>query len=355
MSEESTPKIALCYMCGQSTGRREDDFVFEGEVGPLCENCGGPPAGEHDRLPMSIFAAFDAATTHAELADLVWASRALIDDDAHEAPFFTAEAIARDVIYSQCLGLYFQNAQRILGRSPWPVEVDEIESGFCAQDGEMRKREGMERGQRVLRERFPELVENASLATQSSASPTSQTGDGLRPCPLEHEVVFGVELTDIETDNARYRNHLIRCGDCGLEFEGRSPERRWGIPTHHPAQPLIDAWNPGVPEARTPAGLHIEPVQYQSAVSGLWYDVAGAAGDVCAIKIHGRIFHIADRRVVDAKTKAVLLGIQTMAANDLRLERVFICHSHLYQIEADARAELERLDKLEATKPNEQR
>jgi hypothetical protein len=103
-----------------------------------------------------IFAAFETAATHDELADLVWASRALIDDNAEAAPFFTFEAIARNAVWMECLGLYFHHARRILGRSPYPAELDEIESGFCGA-GKYTKREGIARGVRVLREQFPQL------------------------------------------------------------------------------------------------------------------------------------------------------------------------------------------------------
>lgn len=31
-------------------------------------------------------------------------------------------------------------------------------------------------------------------------------------------------------------------------------------------------------------------VEYQSAVSGVWYSVAAAAGDICAVRIDGVLF-----------------------------------------------------------------
>lgn len=97
-----------------------------------------------------LAARFEKAQTHAELVDLVWAYRALIDDDAEAAPFFTVEAIARTVVYGECLGLYFTNAKRILGRPPYPIEVDEIEAGFCNPILEAKKPERMARGREVL-------------------------------------------------------------------------------------------------------------------------------------------------------------------------------------------------------------
>lgn len=109
----------------------------------LIDEVGGDPRNE-------LAARFASAQTHAEIVDLVWAFRALIDDDAVEAPFFMPGAIARTVVYAECLGLYFIHANRILGRSPYPVEVDEIETGFCNPWLEAKKPERMARGRAVL-------------------------------------------------------------------------------------------------------------------------------------------------------------------------------------------------------------
>lgn len=31
--------IQRCFLCGRPTGRREEDSLIRGEVGPLCEDC----------------------------------------------------------------------------------------------------------------------------------------------------------------------------------------------------------------------------------------------------------------------------------------------------------------------------
>lgn len=109
---------------------------------------------------------FEQALTHSEVVDLVWAYRALVDDDAREAPFFAPEAAARDTIYAECLGLYFQHAERVLGRSPWPAEVDEIESGFCNSIIAAKRDERLARGRAVL----AKLQSAASLQPPSPQS-----------------------------------------------------------------------------------------------------------------------------------------------------------------------------------------
>lgn len=93
---------------------------------------------------------FQQATTHDEVADLVWACRAMIDANADAAPFFAPESIDKTVVYTAALGLYFEHAQRILGRSPWPAEVDKIETGFCNPWLEKLEPERMERGRQLL-------------------------------------------------------------------------------------------------------------------------------------------------------------------------------------------------------------
>jgi outer membrane murein-binding lipoprotein Lpp len=114
-------------------------------------------AGERDTESRAIAAKmaqlvdrFEKATTHDELVALVWACRVLIDADAEAAPFFTPEAVDRQVVYTSALRLYFDHAQRILGRSPSPAEVDEIETGFCESRLEVLKAERMAKGQQLL-------------------------------------------------------------------------------------------------------------------------------------------------------------------------------------------------------------
>lgn len=61
----------------------------------------------------------------------------------------------------------------------------------------------------------------------------------LAACPLRHQVVNGVRITDYREDrqSARYLRFWIECGDCGLELEGPL--------THHQEQlpDFIRQWN----------------------------------------------------------------------------------------------------------------
>jgi hypothetical protein len=43
---DGEPKVQRCVKCDAPTGRCEDDSIFDGERGPLCEDCA--PDGEHD-------------------------------------------------------------------------------------------------------------------------------------------------------------------------------------------------------------------------------------------------------------------------------------------------------------------
>lgn len=92
------------------------------------------------------------ASTHDEVAALAWACRALIDVDAEVAPFFTVEYQDCTLVYTAALRLYFEHAERVLGRAPYPAEVDQIETGFCNPWLEAKKPERMEKGRQLLRE-----------------------------------------------------------------------------------------------------------------------------------------------------------------------------------------------------------
>lgn len=122
---------------------------------------------------------FAKATTHDEVAALVWACRALIDTDAKEAPFFMPEFHDRNVVYATGLRLYFEHAQRALGRSPYPAELDQVEAGFCAPHLEALKPERMERGRQLLCEIL-------------SAAPVVSDGDD------EGEGLFSGEADELE-------------------------------------------------------------------------------------------------------------------------------------------------------------
>lgn len=159
---------------------------------------------------------FKTATSHDEIVTLVWACRALLDEDAECAPFFTPEAQDRQMVHAATLRLYFEHAERVLGRQPYPAEVDEIETGFCTPRGQKDVIAKLERGRKLLA-----AIESQSTAPASTVAP--QQSDET-PSDVD-ELLFRLAAKDCEhlvagmmdcTDELPFVDWCVVCQSRGL-------------------------------------------------------------------------------------------------------------------------------------------